>query len=311
MNRVLAINTGIIIFLYFLVVPVPVLMMSNEINSEPTIIIDEKFLYYDGINITWHGVAAFKLKTSNFVIYIDPYLLESDIETADIVIATHEHFDHLSVPDLRKIADITTTVYTPKPGQVYDLGTTVEELESLEVKEIHYIKPWDIIEESSITLEFVPAYNTNHLPEFNWTGVVVDFGNVRIYHTGDTALIPEMKQIDCNIALLPIMGNGLMTDEDGVEAIESLQVSSDLKYAIPMHYSYPVKFGDTILGDLDEVEAFKEKTNCTVIILEPMNLYTDNESTTTTGKSTPGFSIITIVSFILFGIYTRKLRSRK
>jgi L-ascorbate metabolism protein UlaG (beta-lactamase superfamily) len=311
MNRILTISTAIIVFSYFLVVPVPVLMMSHEIDGEPTIIIDEKFLYYDGINITWHGVAAFKLKTSNLVIYIDPYRLETDAETADIVIATHEHFDHLSIPDLRKMADITTIVFTPKPGKVYDLGTTVEELESLEVKEIHYTKPWDIIEESSITLEFVPAYNTNHLPDFNWTGVVVDFGNVRIYHAGDTALIPEMKQIDCNIALLPIMGNGLMTDEDGVEAVESLQVSSDLKYAIPMHYSYPVKFGDTILGDLDEVETFKEKADCTVIILEPINLYTDNESTTTTGKTTPGFSIIIIGCLILFDLSIRKRRNRE
>ncbi|MFX0052033.1 MAG: MBL fold metallo-hydrolase [Candidatus Hermodarchaeota archaeon] len=311
MNRILAINTGIIIFLCFQIVPVPVLMMSHEIDGEPTIIIDEKFLYYDGINITWHGVAAFKLKTSNLVIYLDPYLLESNIETADIVIATHEHFDHLSIPDLRKIADITTTVYTPRPGQVYDLGTTVEELESVEVKEIHYTKPWDIIEEFGITLEFVPAYNANHFPEFNWTGVVVDFGNVRIYHAGDTAHIPEMKQINCNIALLPIMGNGLMTDEEGAEVVESLQVSSYLKYAIPMHYSYPVKFGDTILGDLDEVEAFKEKAKCTVIILEPMNLYSENESTTTTGKTTPGFSIIIIISFLLLGIFTRRQRSRE
>ncbi|MFX1249639.1 MAG: MBL fold metallo-hydrolase, partial [Promethearchaeota archaeon] len=133
-----------------------------------------------------------------------------------------------------------------------------------------YTKPWDHKEESGITLEFVPAYDDSHPRDANWTGVIVDFGNVRIYHAGDTAHIPEMTQIDCDIAFLPILGTGLMSDEEGAEAVGSLQVLSDLQYVIPMHYTYPVTIGNMTIGNLNEVKDFQEKANCTVIILEPV-----------------------------------------
>ncbi|UCG02380.1 MAG: MBL fold metallo-hydrolase [Candidatus Heimdallarchaeota archaeon] len=271
MNKYLA--AGIVgVVLFVLLIGIAFVFVPNDktADQEPVIIIEKNFLYYDGVNITWHGVAAFKLKTRDLVVYIDPYLLASDAERADIVIATHDHYDHLSVPDIRIIADINTILYTPKPAQVDQFGTALEEVESLKVKEISYTKPWDTLEESDITIEFIPAYNDNHPRDANWTGVIVDFGNVRIYHAGDTAQIPEIKQIDCDIALLPILGTGLMSDEEGAEVVESLQVLSDLQYAIPMHYTYPVTIGNMTIGNLIEVEDFQERANCTVIILEPI-----------------------------------------
>ena len=267
----MAVGIVVVVFFGFLV-GTALILVQNDSNTDqkPEIIIEKNFLYFDGVNITWHGFAAFKLKTRNLIVYIDPYLLASDAEKADIVIATHDHYDHLSVSDIQIIADINTKLFTPKPAQVDQFGATIDEVESLDVKEIYYTKPWDDIKESGVTLEFLPAYDDSHPRDANWTGVIVDFGNVRIYHAGDTAHIPEMKQIDCDIAFLPIRETALMSPEEGAEAVESLQALSDLQYVIPMHYTYPFTIANMTIGTLAEVEDFQERANCSVIILEPI-----------------------------------------
>lgn len=212
----------------------------------------------------------------------------NEAEQADIVIGTHDHIDHLSPADVRRVADPTRSIlYTPRPTHVDGFGTTVTVLEELPLKEIYYPDPWEIIEKYGISLEFVPAYNIDkynpfqpeqlwHPPWANWTGVIIDFGNVRVYHTGDTDHIPEMQQYNCDIALMAIDGANnaaMMTAEEAAEATESLNISSNLKYVIPMHYVYPFTFveGNITVGSLDQVEIFSELTNFTVEVIKPVS----------------------------------------
>ena len=55
------------------------------------------------MEIFWLGHAAFKIKTENGkVIYLDPYQLGGNEEKADIVVASHSHFDHFSKGDIQK-----------------------------------------------------------------------------------------------------------------------------------------------------------------------------------------------------------------
>lgn len=256
-------------------------------TSTEKVIIEDNFLYYNGVNITWLGTAGFKLKTNELIVYLDPFSIPvNEIDKADIIIASHGHIDHLSLQDISNLADKNETIlYTTKPIQIDQFSIPDEDIQKLEVKEINYIKPGDIIKKYGITLEFVSAYNIDkynpyqpdqlwHPPEANWTGVIVDFGNVRIYHTGDSDHIPEMKQVACDIALIPVMGQAMMTAEEAAEALESLNVSSNLKYAVPMHYTYPMTFpdlGNITIGSLAEATEFLEKANSTtVVILEPI-----------------------------------------
>jgi len=82
---------------------------------------------------------------------------------------------------------------------------------------------------------------------------------VRIYHAGDTDFIPEMKDIDCNIALLPVSGTYVMTAEEAVEAAR--MIKPDI--AIPMHYG-------VIVGSINDAERFKKllEGEVEVVILE-------------------------------------------
>lgn len=260
--------------------------------STPELVIGEYFLYYKGVNITWLGSAGFKLKTQDVVIYLDPYQIPvKETDKADIVFGSHDHADHLSASDIKKLTKVNDTIlYTPFLVEMENVSTiSIEDIVSLPVKEICCIKPGDIRESHGVTLEFVPAYNIDkyrfpgqlwHPPEINWTGVIIDFGDLRVYHAGDTDHIPEMNLISCDIALLPVMGLAMMTAEEAAEAIISLKNSSDLKFAIPMHYTYPFtlsNLGNITIGSLEEATGFSEKANCTTVILKPL-YYKDYES---------------------------------
>ncbi|MDF1540093.1 MAG: MBL fold metallo-hydrolase [Candidatus Thorarchaeota archaeon] len=98
-----------------------------------------------------------------------------------------------------------------------------------------------------MSFEFVPSYNLDkynsdgflfHPPGDVNVGVVIDFGNSRIYHTGDTDAIPEMKNISADIVLLPVSGYAWMEPDEAATAVEYLQESNNLTYAIPIHWGY-------------------------------------------------------------------------
>lgn len=199
----------------------------------------------------WLGHSSFKIKTENKIIYIDPYDL-TNIETADIILITHPHYDHLSIFDLQKITTKDTIILGTIDCTSKLAGNinSKYEIVSAEMKKI--IK--------GIEIETVHAYNVNkkfHPKENNWVGYIINIDDVKIYHAGDTDLIPDMKNIKTDIALLPIGGTYTMDANEASKACGIIQP----KIAIPMHYN-------KIVGNLDSAKDFKKLTkNCEVIIL--------------------------------------------
>ena len=56
---------------------------------------------YKGIQIRWYGHDTFTLQ-KNILLCVDPYKLDSAL-SPDIILISHNHFDHLSIEDLLKI----------------------------------------------------------------------------------------------------------------------------------------------------------------------------------------------------------------
>ncbi|HEX6379494.1 MAG TPA: MBL fold metallo-hydrolase [Nitrososphaeraceae archaeon] len=213
---------------------------------------------YNDIGIIWTGHAGFKISYESKKIYIDPYKLSKEHENvsdADIVLVTHNHFDHLSIEDLKNIVNETTVIVSAQE--------CLSQLKSLSVKESIGIDPRNSVKVSDLKIEAVHAYNVDkefHPKNDKKIGFIVEFGNDRLYHIGDSDIIPEMKDTNSNIALVPVSGTYVMTAEEASKAINEL---INPKIAIPMHYG-------TIVGNKEDAIRFSELvTVCKTEILEP------------------------------------------
>lgn len=186
---------------------------------------------YKGVKLTWLGHDGFRI-TNGKTLYIDPFQIQGGPK-ADIVLISHEHSDHCNLDDLKKIVGPETTIVAHAQSK--------NELSKLRVKEIKIVKPGDKINVGEYQIEAVPAYNLNkfrepgkvfHPKEDGKVGFIVSVKGVRIYHTGDTDHIPEMKNIRTDIALIPVSGTYVMTVQEAAEAVASINP----KIVIPMHY---------------------------------------------------------------------------
>jgi L-ascorbate metabolism protein UlaG (beta-lactamase superfamily) len=172
------------------------------------------------MRLSWLGHSSFLIEMKDGrVIYIDPYKVH-DGKAADIILLTHPHFDHASKDDISALSRDGTEIIGPADCA----GITKS------------VSPGKKIMLAGITIEAVPAYNIKkdyHPMQNNWVGYVIEIDGKRIYHAGDTDLIPEMRELTgIDTALLPVRGTYTMDAEEAARAAEIIKP----RVAIPMHY---------------------------------------------------------------------------
>ena len=213
---------------------------------------------YQGLKISWLGHDSFKIKNGKTVI-IDPFKIRPTSDKADILLISHEHFDHFSLDDIKKVVNQNTTIVT--------IPAVKKDLSGLQVKEVRAVKPGDKLKIGDVSIEVVPAYNLNkfrepgkvfHPKEDGKAGFIIGIKGVRVYHAGDTDVIPEMRGLKPDIALLPVSGTYVMTPEEAAQAAKMVEP----KLAIPMHYG-------VIVGTEQDAQKFKQLTTIEVQILKP------------------------------------------
>ncbi len=199
-------------------------------------------------DIHWLGHDTFKI-IGEKVIFTDPFKVKRK-DTADIILITHEHYDHCSPEDVKKIQGPNTVIVT-----VSDCAKKLS-------GNIKIVKPGDRITAAGIDIEAVPSYNTNkqfHTKDRGWVGYIFTVNGRRIYLAGDTDHIPEMKTFkNIDMALLPVSGTYVMTAEEAVQAALDIKP----KIAIPMHYG-------SIVGDKNDAKRFADglKGKIEVVVL--------------------------------------------
>jgi len=204
---------------------------------------------FGGVKISWLGHDAFRLKDDK-TIYIDPYKIKGK-EMADIILITHEHFDHLSVEDINKVSSEKCVIVAAR--------SCANQLGRVKAKEIKYVKPGDELEIDGVKIKAVYAYNVAkpfHPKDAGGVGYIVSMKGVSIYHTGDSDFIPEMKGLKVDVFLVPVSGTYVMTAEEAASAANTIMP----KLAIPMHYG-------AIVGSEKDAERFKKLAKCEVKIL--------------------------------------------
>lgn len=174
------------------------------------------------LGITFIGHATLMLEWNGKIIHVDPCVALTDygkLPKADLVLVTHEHFDHLDPDAIKAVSkEGTAVVYTAACAKKGVKGTAM--------------KNGDRQTEIGIPIEAVPAYNIKHKrpdsapfhPKGVGNGYVLTFGNTRLYIAGDTEGIPEMRDLkDIGIAFLPMNLPYTMTPEEVAEAAKSFR----------------------------------------------------------------------------------------
>jgi L-ascorbate metabolism protein UlaG (beta-lactamase superfamily) len=183
------------------------------------------------LSITFLGHASLLIVFNGKHIFIDPYgqvANYSKLPKADMILSTHEHFDHL---DLQALAAIRTptTILVLNPAGASQVGSGIA------------MRNGDIQTVDGIQIEAVPAYNIVHTredgqpfhPKGVGNGYILTFGETRVYLAGDTENIPEMKALrDIAIAFLPMNLPYTMTPEMVVDAAKTIQP----RILYPYHY---------------------------------------------------------------------------
>lgn len=196
----------------------------------------------NNLEITWLGHASFKIKIppseafgSEMIVYLDPFQIKSN-EKADLILCTHDHYDHRDEKSIRLLSKPETEILIG--------GADIKENEEREIK--------------GLKIRAVPAYNLAKPfhPRGKGVGFVLEIEGKKIYHAGDTDRIPEMAELgEIDLALLPIGGTYTMDATEAAEAVKMIKP----KKVIPMHYGtlsetpgQPEKFKE-LVGNLSEV----------------------------------------------------------
>ncbi len=180
--------------------------------------------------------------TGEKVLYFDPYKITEESRDGDVIFVTHDHYDHYSPEDIKKVAKADTLLILPESmkGQEGKAG----------IKEVRYINPGGLLEERGLTVRAVPAYNRMkpfHTKGKGFVGYLVTMGDTVYYVAGDTDRLPENEGIKCDVALVPVGGMYTMDHKEAAKLVNEIAP----KLAIPTHYG-------TVAGEKEDGRRFAE-----------------------------------------------------
>lgn len=220
-------------------------------------------------SIRWLGHAGFSISSGGGkIILIDPWIKVNplcpitmdDIQAANIVLVTHDHFDHM--PDSADISKKTGAVVVAQPETIgrltSELGLPAGSGVGMNIGGSTTIE--------GITITMTQAFHSSQAGSN--TGFIVKLEDgTTTYHAGDTGIFASMKLFGelypIDLALLPI---GSFYTMDSYQAAKALGLLNPKK-AIPMHYkTFPMLEQS---ADRFVEMAKKEAPGVEVIVLEP------------------------------------------
>src|SRR5712675_2538505 len=173
---------------------------------------------------------AMVIEAGGKVIVVDPAkpAVFTGLPQADLILLTDIHGDHMDPALIASESKAGTEIIAP-PAVVKTV-TTASPLSNGEKK------TW-----GSWTIEAVPMYNLTRGPEAGklyhdkgrGNGYILTYGGTRIYLSGDTEGIPEMRALkNIDVAFVCMNLPYTMTPEEAADAVKAFHP----KIAIPYHY---------------------------------------------------------------------------
>ncbi len=185
------------------------------------------------VTVTCLKHATLHIRYADLEIHVDPVSTGippatdySAYPKADLVLVTHEHFDHFDRAAIDALTkDGTVLIANPAVHAMLGSGTALANGDRLQLR-------------PDVAIEAVPACNTTperlkFHPRGRDNGYVLTLGGFRLYVAGDTEDIPEMADLrDIDLAFLPCNLPYTMTPEQTAAAALSFRP----KVLVPYHY---------------------------------------------------------------------------
>ncbi|MDR0436759.1 MAG: MBL fold metallo-hydrolase [Bacteroidales bacterium] len=194
------------------------------------------------VNFIKHASLFFEI--NNYIIHVDPVSEFADFSAfpkADLILYTHDHYDHFC-------ANAVEHILTEKTEIICTLEVETA-LKNLNIKNsIKVLKNGEIAEISIPDVEFsilaVPAYNTTQTqfhPKGRDNGYVLMIDDIKFYIPGDCEDMPELvEHQDYEVVFLPVNQPYTMTIDQCVNAVQMMR---------PKVF-YPIHCGDTDINVL-------------------------------------------------------------
>ena len=177
--------------------------------------------------------ASMEIVFDGRIIQVDPVISGTPpvtdytkMKKADMILITHDHYDHLDVEAVADLCkDSTVIVTNPSSAKILGEGEVMRNGDTLRIAD-------------DIVLYAVAAYNTTpgHTqfhPKGRDNGFILEADGLRVYIAGDTEDIEEMKEVkDIDIAFLPCNQPYTMTPTQLRHAVDMIQP----KVLFPYHY---------------------------------------------------------------------------
>jgi len=188
-------------------------------------------VHHAGVVLTWNGK---RIVADPTTFPPGPNSGAADFRGAnppDLILITHEHGDHFSVPTLTELAGPNTVIVAPQ--SVYGMLPP-----ALQAK-TKVMKNGERATYAGVPLEAVTSYNTTaerlmYHPKGRDNGYVLNLGGKRLYIAGDTEETPELKTLpNIDIAFIPMNLPYTMTVDAAAQWVKDFRP----KIVYPYHYA--------------------------------------------------------------------------
>jgi L-ascorbate metabolism protein UlaG (beta-lactamase superfamily) len=187
------------------------------------------------VQLEYLGHSAFQVKMGNKTVLFDPWLdskhpdrrvaaaySADQMKNADLILISHEHFDHFNAEDIKRIYE-RTFAHVVAPENVFREISIPNSR-----KMVAYLG--DKFNYQGFDIEVVEARH----PQSKYSvGYIISDGNESVYFAGDTYDFHGLSKIQADVALIPIGGKYTMDVIGALSAVTKLRV----KHVIPMHYN--------------------------------------------------------------------------
>jgi len=189
------------------------------------------------VSIKYLGHSCFLIEMNGRVIFTDPWLearprdkerlippaITADkVRRADIILVSHEHYDHCDPYDIGTIVQRTFAQVVAPQGAMEKLDIPIRSKVSANVG--------DSFELMGVHIDVVEA---RHPQSPSAVGYILKGEDKKIYFAGDTYQFPSMNSINVDVAILPIGGNYTMDMLSALTALKQMRA----KIVVPMHYN--------------------------------------------------------------------------